>query len=1029
MSLPEQAIQRRLLTYFCTILLFLGGVGSYFLLGQLEDPDFTIKQVVVMIPYPGASPEEVEREVTEKVERKLQELGQIDYLKSMSRAGMALIDVKILPEYTANKIPQVKDEVRRKIYDIEKELPKGSGPPVINDDFGQVFGFVLALAGQDYSYAELEVAAKEIQRELSLVPGASRVDLWGVQEKAIYIDISQSHLVAMGLSPATVINTLQNQNMIVDAGGVETDKRRFRIQTTGVFQTADDIRDLTFRPSPIDRFTVQTENSDDLIRLGDIAEVNLGYSNPPVNLMRFNGKRALGISIAVVAGGNVVHLGEKLDQAIDKINTQLPAGMMLEKVAWQSDLVTESIASFLISLAEAVLIVLIVLWLAMGKENAFIVGTALVLTVLATFIVMAIWGIDLQRMSLGALVIALGMMVDNAIVVADGASVRIQKGMDAVKASIQAAASPAWPLFGATLIAVSFFFPIYLSNEDAGEFCESLFLVVAISLLLSWVISMTITPLQCSRWLKKEEGSEEGKEGFLLKTYRSFLRFSVDHKWITIGFSVALLASLPFAFPYVPKMFFPNSSRLQFMVDYWGPEGTRIQETAKHVSFLEEFAIEHEGVTGIASFIGQGPPRFYLPVEPEKVYPSFAHLLINVESLTVRDKILSQLSEWGKQNVAEAEVRGREFSVGPGRAFKFEARFLGTADADLTELREVGEKAAEIVRQSRFAKDVRVDWRQRTPRLELQYNQHRGRWTGATRADVGRAAKRSYDGLVVGHYRDQEDLIPIKVRQTNMKGREVNLDAIQVVPEMETEAVPMAQIADTIYSWEDPIIWRRDRKRTITVQAEPDGGTLSQLMGDVAKKLEEMELPPGYTMEWGGEREDSAKAQNSLLPGLIPVALLVPVILVALFNRKRTPMIVMAVIPFGLIGVVYGLLITREPFGFMALLGAMSLAGMMIKNAIVLIDEIRDQELVEKDRYRALEEACVSRLRPVSMAAATTILGVVPLLQDVFWVSMAVVIMAGLLVGTVITMIFLPALYAAAYRIKKTTQGKERRSS
>jgi len=1028
MSLASEAIDKKTVTYFASFLAIIIGIVSFFFLGQLEDPEFTIKSAVIVTHYPGASPEEVEQEVTEKLELALQEIYQVDYLKSISRAGVSEITVEIKPSFLSREIPQIFDEIRKKIRDASTELPPGVLKPQVNDDFGEVFGFVLAVVGDGFSDAELDKYADDVKRELSLVKGAARVERWGVQTQAIYLDVFQSRLSQLGISPQTLIDTLTNQNVVVNAGGIDLDGERLRIEALGTFRSPEEIENLTIRPSVIDQLlTGSTDASEELIRLRDFAVVRRGYVEPPSKLMRFNGQRSIGLSIAVEKGGNVVHLGKALEQRLNELKAMLPVGIEFEKVAWQSDLVTESIVGFMVSLVEAVLIVLVVLWLFMGIGNAIIVGTALVMTIQATLIVMAIWKIDLQRMSLGALVIALGMMVDNAIVVADGAFVRIQQGMNKAKAAAEAAASTSLPLLGATFIAISFFYPIYGSPESTGEYCASLFQVVAISLLASWVISMTLTPLQCIALIKAPSSNdkvntEDAYSGKFYQRFRSILATCIKFRGITLLAVSGVLVLAILNFGFVPKMFFPDSSRLQFMVDYWAPEGTRIQQTSEDLKVIERHLQEDLRVQGVAAFVGGGPPRFYLPVEPEKQYSSYGQLIVNVSSLKALGELVDELEPWAQESIPQALVRIRRYSVGPGHAYKFEARISGPGNADPKELRRLGEEGVALLKSTPLAKDARTDWRQRVKKIVTQYDQARGRWTSVTRQDMARAMQRFYDGVVVGQYREDDDLLPIILRSNEEERKNIGgLDTVQIIPLLKNEPVPLIQVADLDVDWEDPNIWRRNRRRTITVQAEPDHATLSELRAEVASTFEAIELPPGYQFEWGAEYEDTQDSQKALLPGLIPVVVIVSLLLIALFNSYRPPLAIVLVIPFAIIGITGGLLITQQPFGFMALLGGMSLAGMMIKNSIVLLDQVNAELAQGVSPYQAIINAAVSRLRPVALAAATTILGVIPLLQDVFWVSMAVVIMGGLAVGTILTMVIVPVLYATLYKIKAPT--------
>ncbi len=1033
MNLTSFAIEKRAISYFAVFLVTVTGIGAFFSLGQLEDPEFTVKTAVITTSYPGASPEEVELEVTDRIELAIQEMPQIDYLESFSRAGLSLIDVNIKEEYWSDRLPQVWDELRRKVRNVETSLPPGAGRPGISDDFGDVFGFQLAVVGDGYSYAELEAYAKDIRKEISLVEGVARVDLWGVQHKVIYVNVSQSQISELGLTDASVKATLKQQNMVVDAGSVDLERRRFRIAPTGEFQTPADIANLHIRASLGDALVnlvsvsdqpTAAKRSTELIRIRDIATVERGYLDPPMTLMRYNRQPAIGISITNVAGANMVEVGRRIDERLDALVELLPIGIEFHRFHWQSDIVDEAVKGFLGNFAQAVGIVLLVLTLAMGWRMGVIIGSSLILTILGSFILMAVLGIDLQRMSLGALVIALGMMVDNSIVVADGIVVRLQKGMDRKKAAIEGASQPSIPLLGATVVAVMAFYPIFASVADAGEYCRTLFAVVAISLLTSWVVSMTVTPLQCIDMLPQPKKGKADTDAYGSAIYRVFHRIlaaAIRVRFLTMAALVALLVASLIGFGNVKQMFFPDSSMTKLMIDYWAPEGTRIQTVAEDLKLAEKKLLSDERVASVATFIGSGPPRFYLPVDPEYPYQSYAQLIVNVHNLRDINQLIEDFNSWFGQHFPQALVPMRKYGVGPSNTWKFELRISGPSIADPGTLRSLADQAVAIVAANPLADTVRANWRQRVQKVIPEYNQERARWAVITREDIANTTKRAYDGRTVGLYREKDDLIPIVLRHVEEERQSVsNMKALQVKPRLSTYTIPLSQVTDDVKTaWEDSLIWRRDRRRTITVQANPVlGVTLPTLHASVLADLNAIELPPGYTMEWGGEFEDTVDAQASLVPGVIPTVAIILFIIVALFNAFRPPLIIVFTIPFAAIGITAGLLATKTPFGFLALLGAMSLSGMMIKNAIVLLDEINLQLAEGKSPYQAVMDSALSRLRPVVLAAATTVLGVIPLLQDVFWIGMAVTIMAGLTFGTILTMVVVPTLYCIFYRIK-----------
>ncbi len=1040
MNLTSFALENKTVTYFFVFLLVVGGIASFLQLGRLEDPEFTVKTAMVFTLYPGASPQEVELEITDRIETAIQEMPQLDKIYSLSRAGLSIIRVDIKQEYWADRLGQVWDEMRKKIGDIKRFLPPGAGTPKVADDFSFVYGFVLAVTGDGYTYAQLEAHAKYLKKELSLVKGfgaqswgVSRVELWGVQPKVIYVDISQAQLAELGLTAEDVLATLGQQNMVVNAGAVEAQSERLRIELTGAFEKPEDIGELSLRSSLADMVANLTgeprpqtgglRRAGELLKLKDIATIRRGYLEPPITMARVNGEPAIVIQIANATGANVVETGRVLDQRLRQILPTLPVGIEVHRVAWQSDLVTKSIDDFMINLVEAVLIVLVVLTVAMGWRMGVIIGAGLVVTILGTFLFMAIFGIDLHRVSLGALIIALGMMVDNAIVVADGISVRLRQGVERTQAAIESASQPAWPLLGATIVAVMAFFPIYGNSTDSGEYAGSLYLTVGISLGLSWLLALMLTPLQCLALLRSPEtqdGNVDPYGGRFYQGFRSLLGLVIRGRWLFLSGMVALLVASIIGFGRVDQLFFPDSTRPQLMIDYWAPQGTRIQQVSTDLKVIEAKLMANPRVLSVNTFIGAGPPRFYIPVDPELPYQSFAQIVVNTKTYKDVDPIMAEMDPWLYKMVPQAMTRLRKYSVGPSDTWKFEVRISGPAEADLTVLRSLGDQAMAILKQSPLAKEVRTDMRQRVKKVVPVYNQERGRWAVTSRNDIGRATRRAYDGLVVGLYRERNDLFPIIVRDTADERRNAaaNLNSVQVLPTLSTKTVPLSQVTDAIgVAWEDPIIPRWNRRRAVSIQASPNGVTFPALRASVLDAFNAIDLPPGYEMLWDGEFDSQKIAQESLAPGLITAAPVILFIIVVLFNSIRAPLIILLTIPFALIGMTTGLLSTGIPFGFMALLGAMSLVGMMIKNAIVLLDQVNLELAAGKSPYQALVDAAVSRLNPVALAAATTVLGVIPLLQDPFWMSMGATIMAGLTFGTVLTMVVVPVLYACFYRV------------
>lgn len=1021
MSLPAKAIEKRTFTIFSTVILLLAGCASYFGLGQLEDPEFTIKNAVVTTSYPGASAEEVELEVTDRVEQAIQQMSQIKEIESLSQPGFSLVKVAIKSKHKSDELPQIYDELRRKIGDMQSQLPPGTGTSDVGDDFGDVYGFLLAVVADGFEYRELEYYVDLLKKELSVVKGVARVELWGVQPQCLYLDVNEARLSELGLSVSDIKRAVATQNAVVSAGSVDANDERLRIEITGEFTSPEDIENLVLRGL----LPNGEGEADNLLTIRDIAEVRRGYLEPSLAQMRYNGRPAIGLAIANASGVNIVTLGQAIDKRLREMNADLPVGIEARRVAWQSELVEESIDAFMISLLQAVVIVLVVLCLAMGLRAAFIIGlTGLIFVIVISFVVMKIAGIDLHRMSLGALVIAMGMMVDNAIVVADGIQVRIQKGMDRTKAAIESASQPSTALLGATVIAVMAFYPIASSTEGAGEYCASLFSVVAISLMISWALSMTIAPVMCIALLPKPKADAgDPYKGLIFQLYKKALHLGIRFRYpFALAFVAVLIVSLV-GFKMVNQMFFPASAREQLMIDYWAPQGTRIDQVSADLQTIEAQLIGHEDIQSVNTFLGQGPPRFYLPVEPEMPYQSYAQLIVNTNDFEGVTRTIDRMQKWSDENISEARLVIRKYGLGPSETWPIQARISGPALADPQKLRALADEVSTIMAASPEARVVRTNWRQKVKKVVAEYDQKRGRWASVSRQNIADATRRAYDGLPIGQFRDKDKMLPIFLRHEagDRQSAASSLDLLQVYPAFGADTLPLSQVSKRVeIGWENDLVWRWDRRRAVTVQGVPRG-LATAFQADVMPKIDAFKekLPSGYSLEWDGEYRSTIESQASLLPGMIPAVAIMSIVIVGLFNAYRPSLIIALVVPFAIVGVTLGLLVTGQPFGFVALLGAMSLAGMMIKNAIVLLDQVNIEKADGKCDYDAVIDAAMSRFRPVMLAAGTTILGVIPLLSDVFWVSMSVTIMFGLALGSILTMIIVPVLYAIFFKLPK----------
>ena len=1014
MNIAEFAIKKKTFFLFISLVLAVSGLVSYFKMGKLEDPEFTIKIAVVTTQYPGASPLQVEKEVSEKIEKAVQEMDRLDYVRTESRTGLSIAYVYLKEDTPSRDVPQQWDHLRRKIYDIQTDLPPGAGLSNVMDDFGEVYGVLIAMTAQGYSYEELQHYAELVQRELLLVDQVSRVELWGEQTQCVYVEISRPKLAEMGIPFGRVVALLKQQNTVVDPGSADLGRERIRFSLSGEFQHVEDIGNIVLGVVEPSTGTGQT------VLLKDVAKIEKGLFEPPSSMMRFNGMQSLGIAVSTIAGGNVIEMGQGVTDKLHELKDRLPPGVETHYVAFEPDHVNEAINSFMLNLVQAVTIVSVLLLVFMGLRSGMIIGNGLILTILVTFALMRFTGLELDRVSLGALIIALGMLVDNAIVVTEGIMVKMQSGMKKIEAARQTVKETAWPLLGATLVAVFAFMPIVLAGDDTGEYTRGLFIVIAISLLVSWFLAMSITPLWCHMFLGKDLDDKEKRtdphSGRIYRIYRSLLVLSLNRKALVLTLMAGLFALSVVAFTQVDKSFFPPSTRPQLMLDYWLPEGSRIESLSDDMKLIEKKLLEHPNIISTGSFIGEGAPRFYLPMEPQFPNRSFGQIIINIDDPSNLDKVKNFADAYLADNFAYAEPRVRKFPLGPPVEFSVEVRFSGE---DRETLRGLSEQARRIMLSDADAIEVRDDWRQKVKIHELEYSQARGIRTGVDREDLARAIKLNFQGVSIGTYREGDKLMPIILRPPKeYRQRLEDIYSLDVRSPGASQGTSLGQtVSRAGLQWEDPVIIRRDRIRTITAQAESAMESGQELRNRIKEDIESIELPPGYRMEWGGEYEKSRDSQAEVFGGIPLSFMFMSMVVVGLFSSFVQPVIILLILPLAMIGVGAGLLLTGQPFGFLALLGALSLSGMLIKNVVVLLDQIDIYIESGKKKFEAVLDASVSRLRPVMMATLSTVMGMTPLLFDIFWVSMAIAIVFGLTFATVLTLIVAPVLYVLFFRI------------
>jgi len=1011
MNIAETTINNRVITTVLIVLAVVGGIISYQSMGRLEDPEFTIKDVLITTLYPGATAEEVEREVTDVIEQAAQQLGQTKEVVSESHVGFSIVTVTIKDKYDKFSMPQVKDELRRKITDAQGKLPPGAGTPVINDDYGDVYGVYIAFTGDNYSIAELYDFLKYLKRELLLVQDVKKVEIFGNIPEVVYVEMMREKMSQLDITQQQIYDALSSKNLVSDAGKVVVGTDYIPIQPSGEFTSVEQFGDLLINNDP-----------NKLIYLRDVAKITRGYKDPPVYIQRFNSKPALALGISCVEGGNVVTMGDALAARFNELKSQAPAGIDSGIMALQSVSVTEAVNGFVINLIEAIIIVIIVLLIFMGLRSGLIIGGVLLITICATFIVMKSQGIMLERISLGALIIALGMLVDNAIVVTEGLMVKIHAGEDKIKSSNEVVGQTMFPLLGGTLVAIAAFGVIGLSDDSTGEFCRSLFQVVAISLLLSWVTAITITPFLCTTFFhakpKKEgEKTEDPYGGVFFRVYKKFLSVCLRLRWLTVAVIIGLLALAVFGFKYVDKTFFPPSTRPQFMVNFWLPEGTDIRETEKTAAVIEKHIMGLEHVTDIGTIVGQGAARFLLTLTAEKNNTCYAYFLVSVDDSKWLSKLMADVQKYLDETQLNAAAVVQAFEMGPGGGAKIEARFSGPEGEVL---RRLAKQSEMIMYADGGARGIRTDWREMIPVVKPLLSEEQARRVGIERPDLCKTLQMSFDGTKAGIYRERDELLNIMARAPENERNDISdMNNIQIWSPAAKKMIPLRQVIsgfETVF--EDSIRFRRDRRPTITAQCDQRTGPATALLNRIKPKIEAIKRPPGYTLEWGGEFENSNNAQAGIAANA-PIFLIAMVLIVIfLFNSIKQPLVIWFTVPFAMIGISVGLLLTRQPFGFMALLGMLSLVGMQIKNAIVLIDEINSQLKLGKQPFTAVLDSAVSRIRPVCMAAATTVLGMMPLLLDAFFKSMAVTIMFGLTFACILTMIVVPVFYVIIFRIK-----------
>ena len=1008
MKLVKYFLSKKPVTILLLVLVLAGGLLAYVKMGKLEDAPFTIKQALVLTPYPGASPSEVQSQVTDVLEESIQALGELYYLKTENRAGLSKITVYVKKETRADEMQQLWDKLRRKVSDVQSKLPEGAGPSVVNDDFGDVLGVFYGLTGSGHSYSELEDEAKLIKNEILKVKDVAKVEIYGTQTPTIDISVSPSVMARSGITMADIARAFEAQNKVVDAGGIDVGSNRLRIESTGNFYSLDDIRNLTIVSRTGEHF-----------RLADITRIEESYQTPASNLMRINGQPTVGIAISTVPTGNVVDMAAAVKESLQQMSGSMPEGFELVTLYDQGYESAVANQGFILNLIISVLTVVAILLFFIGFKNGLLIGSGLVFSIFATLIVMLCTDIALQRMSLAAIIIAMGMLVDNAIVVSDSALVNMQRGMRKRVAIMRACSSTALPLLAATIIAILTFLPIYFSPHITGELLSSLVIVIGVSLMFSWVFALMQTPFFIQEFVRRPRPEELKSTLFDGKYYNMFrrsLHWVIKHRYATIACMVLLLVLSAWSFKFIPKVFVPALDKQYFTVDVWLPEGSNIDETGKLAEEMAEYIRTHGEAEMVSTFIGRTPPRYYLSNVAFGPQSNYTQLLVKCHTSEESRRLNAALQDSIRLKFPGPLIKVNKFELSPLTEAVIEARFLGPDPAVLDSL--VGQ-AIEIMRRNPKVADARNEWGNMALMLRPVYDPVKAGELGITKAQMMQSVKSISDGVPVGIYRDNEKKVPVLLKS---EGYDIT-DAASLgnfsVWNGERSA-PLSQVTERIETtWEFPQMRTYNRQLSMAAMCGvKPGHTMAEVHGEIRSEIEAMPLPPGYTFFWDSQYKDQGEAMEAIAKYFPLAFLMLIVILVALFGNFRQPIIILCILPLSLIGVAVGMLLTGFDFGFFPIAGWLGLLGMIIKNVIVLIDEINIQRREGVPAYTAVIESTVSRTRPVLMAATTTILGMVPLLFDIAFGGMAATIIFGLTFATLLTLFVTPALYILFYRIK-----------
>ncbi|MDR9864975.1 MULTISPECIES: efflux RND transporter permease subunit [Pseudomonas] len=1017
-NLSEWALRNRQIVLFLMLLLAIVGALSYTKLGQSEDPPFTFKAMVIQTRWPGATAQEVSRQVTERIEKKLMETGEYERIVSFSRPGESQVTFIARDSMHSNQIPDLWYQVRKKVSDIRQTLPPGIQGPFFNDEFGTTFGNIYALTGDGFDYAVLKDYADRVQIQLQRVKDVGKVDLLGLQDEKVWVELSNVKLATLGLPLAAVQQALEEQNAVSTAGFFETGSERLQLRVSGNFQTVDEIKNFPIRVG------------DRTFRISDVADVRRGFNDPPAPRMRFMGEDAIGLAVAMKDGGDILVLGKALEGEFSRIQKNLPAGMQLRKVSDQPAAVKTGVGEFVQVLVEALAIVLLVSFFSLGVRTGMVVALSIPLVLAMTFACMYYLGIGLHKISLGALVLALGLLVDDAIIAVEMMAIKMEQGFDRIRAASYAWTSTAFPMLTGTLITAAGFLPIATAQSGTGEYTRSIFQVVTIALLASWVAAVMFVPYLGERLLPDlakihaaKHGTSDGQPDPygtpFYQRVRRLVEWCVVHRKTVIVLTVGLFIASVMLFRFVPQQFFPASNRLELMVDLKLAEGASLANTTGEVKRLEAMLKDHAGIDNYVAYVGTGSPRFYLPLDQQLPAASFAQFVVLAKNIEERETLRTWLISTLNEQFPTLRSRVTRLENGPPVGYPVQFRVTGE---HIEEVRALARKVAAKVRENPHVVNVHLDWEEPSKVVYLNIDQDRARALGVSTANLAKFLQSSLTGSSVSQYREDNELIEILLRGTVHERTELSLLPSLAVPTDNGRSVALSQVATLEYGFEEGIIWHRNRLPNVTVRADIYGKEQpATLVKQIMPTLDSIraELPGGYLLDVGGTVEDSERGQKSVNAGVpMFIVVVLTLLMVQLRSFSRTAMVFLTA-PLGLIGVVLFLMVFRQPFGFVAMLGTIALSGMIMRNSVILVDQI-EQDIASGLRpWQAIIEATVRRFRPIVLTALAAVLAMIPLSRSVFFGPMAVAIMGGLIVATALTLLFLPALYAVWFRVRR----------